>query len=905
MGVTDSKISFKQSIVRIGGEVNIPVNDAIWQQMFALPESFGDVASLCSVSDIGCLTKSNDNNRPPPNTQVEPNKNLETLLYALIRHLKTLQEQHVYEDDQRRTNNEILNCMRILTRVLPFIYEAQHLKDWHNSFFWEPRRPTCYWDKRRETGPLMDGLNPSEKYEKSFGDMHVGKPLGQETLEIVTSYLFFSGFTLPKRVNDKGKPDLEIVAKVWQTGIGSKVSANCTKDNEKNQQEVIRLLIALMSKTMYIQPNDVPLVDVKALTFMTTGLSERMVKAIVCSTMNTALKYNPNIWSVPVEVATGGDHKKHLVTNCLQLLLALLIYPPPDGAKNQFRQLAGRLKKPEDFQFVNQGLNQVLSQPIHNNFSYSLAKDKAVAWAPEMITLLWELVQCNKNFRRYLVETNSMLDYVVVILYYCLDAMTDAAKHGILRAGVFFLQTMSTEPGFAIKMNEVFRHPETLPPVMRIPNFHGSYTDFLICSFHTIFVSCEGKFEAIYPALLTVLRNIAPYQRNLARATSTKMQDMFQRMCSAQWLVNKENTDVLIIEYLDAVNSILGNNYQENRKFVEVLVASRSRFKALRAFTLDSALDQLNRDAQHRKDRGEDVSAMRSPISRTTSLDSVRGPPSARAPAPSLGDVQEHETFSIGDDDDDDETPIPQSDTVNRASAEDASSPRLSERARGKQPAVSVASTSRTPSTTSLPSLSTSRSPNVSQLQPSKEWLDSWLPQVQAKLEPILHIIDLAEKKQLKFKEYGSKSAATTPAATDVPSTPTKQSLEERRKATEPSELASKPGEEEDSHQADGEGGFQAERDSPPTTTRPPTGFQWTAVAIGWYTALIWSRIYLSEAEAFQGPGGLYSSTDVRLFSRRSAAQEISLRSPRGAIDAVGDGLVKRISSMSLPTGAK
>lgn len=356
-----------------------------------------------------------------------------------------------------------------------------------------------------------------------------------------------------------------------------------------------------------------------------------------------------------------------------------------------------------------------------------------------------------------------------------------------------------------------------------------------------------------------------------------------------------------------------------------MLVASRSRFKALRAFTLDSALDQLNRDAQHRKDRGEDVSAMRSPISRTTSLDSVRGPPSARAPAPSLGDVQEHETFSIGDDDDDDETPIPQSDTVNRASAEDASSPRLSERARGKQPAVSVASTSRTPSTTSLPSLSTSRSPNVSQLQPSKEWLDSWLPQVQAKLEPILHIIDLAEKKQLKFKEYGSKSAATTPAATDVPSTPTKQSLEERRKATEPSELASKPGEEEDSHQADGEGGFQAERktlphchsftftlanmmstgDSPPTTTRPPTGFQWTAVAIGWYTALIWSRIYLSEAEAFQGPGGLYSSTDVRLFSRRSAAQEISLRSPRGAIDAVGDGLVKRISSMSLPTGAK
>lgn len=80
--------------------------------------------------------------------------------------------------------------------------------------------------------------------------------------------------------------------------------------------------------------------------------------------MSQALKYNPNIWSVPVEVATGGDYKKRLVTNCLQLLLALLIYPPPDGAKNRFRQLTGKLRKPEDFQFAQQGLTQVLAQPV-------------------------------------------------------------------------------------------------------------------------------------------------------------------------------------------------------------------------------------------------------------------------------------------------------------------------------------------------------------------------------------------------------------------------------------------------------------------------------------------------------------------------------------------------------------
>ena len=74
-------------------------------------------------------------------------------------------------------------------------------------------------------------------------------------------------------------------------------------------------------------------------------------------------------------------------------------------------------------------------------------------------------------------------------------------------------------------------------------------------------MTCEGKFESIYPALLTIIRNIAPYQRNLARATSTKMQDIFTRMARAEFLLKNENASILIPEYLDAINSILENYY--------------------------------------------------------------------------------------------------------------------------------------------------------------------------------------------------------------------------------------------------------------------------------------------------------------------------------------------------------
>ena len=58
--------------------------------------------------------------------------------------------------------------------------------------------------------------------------------------------------------------------------------------------------------------------------------------------------------------------------------------------------------------------------------------------------------------------------------------------------------------------------------------------------------------------------------------------------------------------------------------------------------------------------------------------------------------------------------------------------------------------------------------------------------------------------------------------------------------------------------------------------------------------------VYLQEEEAFHGSGGLYSGTNIVLFRRSATNREISLRRPRGAIDAVGNSLAQRISSISM-----
>lgn len=85
--------------------------------------------------------------------------------------------------------------------------------------------------------------------------------------------------------------------------------------------------------------------------------------------MNTTLKYNPASWRVPYDHMVFKDNRQLLVTYCLQLLLVLVLYPIPETQhgvtpKNYFRHFLGRLHRPQDFQFIVDGMTRILNQPV-------------------------------------------------------------------------------------------------------------------------------------------------------------------------------------------------------------------------------------------------------------------------------------------------------------------------------------------------------------------------------------------------------------------------------------------------------------------------------------------------------------------------------------------------------------
>lgn len=193
---------------------------------------------------------------------------------------------------------------------------------------------------------------------------------------------------------------------------------------------------------------------------------------------------------MPYNTLVFKDPKQILITYTLQLLLVTVLYPIPEQdsittPKNYYRHFLGRLHRPQDFQFIVDGMTRILNQPLQANASYIPGSQPSVRFAPEIMTLFWEITQCNKRFRSFIIDTERVHDFIILILFYALEYKNDASKQGVVRMCAFLLQTLSVEKNFGVNLNKTFERQETLPPAIRIQGFRGTYSDFLIHVCHT------------------------------------------------------------------------------------------------------------------------------------------------------------------------------------------------------------------------------------------------------------------------------------------------------------------------------------------------------------------------------------------------------------------------------------
>ncbi|EDN91786.1 hypothetical protein SS1G_07647 [Sclerotinia sclerotiorum 1980 UF-70] len=301
MGASDSKLVFKKGIFRLSEDKVIPADDPYWASFWELPESTEDIFSLFSPADI----------RRTRDTALE---NLETLILAITSRLFVLRHHPSFPHPEFAPERDALNCIRILTRILPYIYEAEKLQSWEETFFWGSRRKRTRKAALARDVIFDESQEELQKLEAAAQEFEEIKPLAEELIDTLIDLLFFADFTLPKPQNSKNKVSYAI----WQSGVGCNTPVGTSKEFENNRTEILRLLLTLTSQSMYMSANLLPVQGVKAITYIATCPDKQVVLSVLCSLLNTTLKYNPAKWQVPYNVQVFKDPKQILVTYALQ-----------------------------------------------------------------------------------------------------------------------------------------------------------------------------------------------------------------------------------------------------------------------------------------------------------------------------------------------------------------------------------------------------------------------------------------------------------------------------------------------------------------------------------------------------------------------------------------------------------
>ncbi|KAI8980299.1 high-temperature-induced dauer-formation protein-domain-containing protein [Pilobolus umbonatus] len=585
MGATDSKLAFRKGVFRLFEERNVPTTaDDYWTLFWTLPESIDDVYTLVGSSDI----------RRVRDTARE---NLETLIDKVQRKKGILHQMNQLIQSSSLQPIHLLNCCRVLTRIMPYIFESAETDDWEDRFFWTPRLV-----KKENTVSSMDvELIKCEKDSvdhKSSASFDTLPPRGEELISLTLKSLFLAGFTLPHAMGTENKVNYVI----WETGVGSSTPIGSSRDNDMNRSEVLRLLIVLFSKSMYISPTHILSKKDKWIHHMVAKIEKKTVLAFLCSMLNTACKYNPMGWTVvPYNHIVFTDPKELLVALCLRALLIVVDYRSFDtkeSMENAYRHYLSKLHRPQDFQFLIDGIYRILSNPMQTLNTYLPGSSKRVRCHIEMLMLCWKLLELNGRFRNYLMDTERALDLMVVLLYYASENKLDPCKLGLVRMCSFMLQTLSSDRKFSVKLNKPFEGHASLPNNIRIPNFQGSYADYLILTIFSLIASSKGTLSTLYPSMMITITNISCYLKNLSPVTSNKLLSLLSSVSSPGFLLADESNHNLVKYLLEALNNILQFQFSSNPHLIYAVIRNHQKIQKLADFNLDNATTELDRQYQ-------------------------------------------------------------------------------------------------------------------------------------------------------------------------------------------------------------------------------------------------------------------------------------------------------------------
>ncbi|KIY51124.1 hypothetical protein FISHEDRAFT_38523 [Fistulina hepatica ATCC 64428] len=869
----EAKLRFRSlptGISKLASTRHIRESDEYWKQFVELFDTPSDVFSLVTPHDIR-------------RALLEAPENVATLIRVLCKRLSMLISDHTFPTPPaagvtgfassfmkgsagapaRNATREVLNCIRVLSRVFPVVFEIDGQSNvFELELLWKRPRtesvpsadsPQFVIDDEGDDDNNDDTDADADRDASMTSESNTASQtlpsLAEKLFSSLLDLLFCCGFTLPTTIQvDHHKINYTI----WESGVGASAD-HTTNTNDaalvRNRTEVLRLLLVLLSRQIYVAPSVLFTCPSLYTVYFVQKTPRRIVLTLLCSLLNTVMNsasetHNGIATKLPT-VFKGDDVRVGLITICLQVLDVLLDFQSgtardrvcgntasdgqpgeqtsvPAPSTNAFRYALMKLHRTQDFEFVLNGIIGILEQQMAamgvNNLLPGTKKD--VPYITETIIFFWKMLELNKKFRAHLLESAKCMSMVAYLLCYALEIKDRPEQHGLCRALSYIVQTLSAEPAFGLHLTS----PLTAS-VSTKWQVQGTAGDFLICSIYAIVATTNGTLNALFPALVIALSNFAPYFRNLSIQASSRLVQLFTAFANPTFLLSDEGHPRLLFFMLEAFNGVIQHHLAENPNLVYALLTSHRVFEDLGTFTLMRGLREIRRVQQAREqfDEGknghdkERVSNER--VGKSSSEDA--------SPAEKLRPLHDDLENALGlrdldassDDAGNGSSHRAATDEVNEsAPVADAGPTSASEKARGKMKASRSSSTDGRDSLEQIAAAGLGRHGFV----PTQDWVTSW--QQGLPLDTVMLVITELLPKVQEMQAPGK--AHRSAVILDFLASVTLQ------------DVLPSPG---------------------PII---PRTFVWSDASTVWLTSLIWGEIYVKGMT----PLGIWNATNVRLF---------------------------------------
>ncbi|EMD38619.1 hypothetical protein CERSUDRAFT_113798 [Gelatoporia subvermispora B] len=904
----EAKLAFRNQsggIVKLSSTRNISESDSYWDQYVTLFDSASDVFTLVSHNDIRRALH-------------DAPENVATLIRVISTRLFNLISDHTFPSPSnatvasfatsfirtstgtapRSTTKEVLNCIRVLQRVLPVIFEMEsETSRFEQEVLWKKEvvaeEPSVVEenaqapqfvieDEDDEDAPVGEAVKPAT----STASAPASKPkqtlpsLVERLFSCLIDLLFCCGFTLPTKIQ---VDHYKINYVIWEKGVGSTVDLGSSQPFESNRSEVLRLLLVLLSKQIYVPPASLFTSPSAYSLHFVQHTPRRDVLTVLCSLLNTCMNsanHNATIVGtvtgrLPYNhlVFKGEDPRTTLISTCFQVLDALLDFQSgdardavsvdgqtsaPTAQTNAFRYFIAKLHRANDFTFILSGIIGILEEEMGSHNNLLPGSKKSVPYIVETIIFFWKMIDLNKKFRAYVLDSDKATDILAYMLCYGLEIKDKPQQHGLCRVISYIIQSLSSERAFGSKLSSPVR-------VHLIPqkwSSVGTAGDFMVQAIYAMVATTSGALNSLYPALVIALANSAPHFKNLSVTSSTRLIQLFTAFSNPSFLLSDEGHPRLLFFMLEVFNNVLLRNLADNPNLVYGILHAHKAFEDLGTLTLARGLREIRRIQQAKEERArgndptnkgksraqdddephnEKAQLLRSENSSTTEV----GRTSVSEEEPTIP-----RTASSTDEEASTIRPL-MSPTISEYPPNTGRAGGPSEKARGKMRAGRSLSGDMTGSLERIATAGLGRNGFV----PTQEWVTSW--QQGLPLDTIMLVISelLAKVQELQ----ASKTSNANTAIIDFIRSANLQNVLPR----------------------------------PPSVA--PRRFQWSDASIVWLTSLLWGEIFVRA----MSPLGIWNSTNVRLFYVKHAPTQ-SRQITETVTNVVGGLLGRSDSSQSL-----